>query len=103
MSLLRPPSSWTGIGRIAAERQRQITREGHTHEHDASHAHGELRDAATAYLIFSADPYTARGLWPWDPESFKPSDDESLNLVKAGALIAAELDRTRTDPQESTP
>ena len=31
--------------------------------------------------------------WPWDHEWWKPSDDPVRNLVKAGALIAAEIDR----------
>jgi hypothetical protein len=31
--------------------------------------------------------------WPWDKERWKPSMDPKRNLVKAGALIAAELDR----------
>jgi hypothetical protein len=32
-------------------------------------------------------------LWPWDPSWWKPSPDPIRNLVKAGALIAAEIDR----------
>lgn len=31
--------------------------------------------------------------WPWAAKWFKPSDDPIRNLVKAGALIAAEIDR----------
>lgn len=31
--------------------------------------------------------------WPWDEEWWKPSEDPVRNLVKAGALIAAEIDR----------
>jgi hypothetical protein len=31
--------------------------------------------------------------WPWDQEWWKPSDDPIRNLAKAGALIAAEIDR----------
>lgn len=33
--------------------------------------------------------------WPWDPSWWKPSPDPVANLVKAGALIAAEIDRLR--------
>lgn len=36
---------------------------------------------------------SARTNWPWREESFKPSDDQIRNLTKAGALIAAEIDR----------
>ena len=31
--------------------------------------------------------------WPWRNEDWKPSNDRVVNLVKAGALIAAEIDR----------
>lgn len=31
--------------------------------------------------------------WPWHSSWWKPSDDPIRNLVKAGALIAAEIDR----------
>ena len=32
-------------------------------------------------------------LWPWSDKWWKPSDDPVRNLVKAGALLAAEIDR----------
>lgn len=31
--------------------------------------------------------------WPWPVESWKPSPEPARNLEKAGALIAAEIDR----------
>lgn len=31
--------------------------------------------------------------WPWDENWWKPSLDPIRNLVKAGALLAAEIDR----------
>lgn len=34
-----------------------------------------------------------RNGWPWDNKWWKPSDDPIKNLIKAGALIAAEIDR----------
>jgi hypothetical protein len=37
-----------------------------------------------------------RNGWPWDQKWWKPSDDPVKNLVKAGALIAAEIDRLQT-------
>lgn len=42
--------------------------------------------------------------WPWAPEWWKPSNDPVANLVRAGALIAAELDRLAraTSPAEPT-
>jgi hypothetical protein len=46
-----------------------------------------------------ATQVTFREPWPWDYRAFKPSDDESgipdriRELTKAGALLAAEIDR----------
>jgi hypothetical protein len=31
--------------------------------------------------------------WPWSPDWFKPSPDPIRDLVKVGALAAAEIDR----------
>jgi hypothetical protein len=40
--------------------------------------------------------------WPWDQDWWKPSPDPIRNLVKAGALIAAEIDRLqRLAPPEA--
>jgi hypothetical protein len=98
----------SGIERIADERQRQITQEGWTKEHDHKHSLGELADAAACYADMAGaqargatvaelrDAYTEGWGsldWPWEPEWFKPTDDPIRNLEKAGALIAAEIDR----------
>jgi hypothetical protein len=76
----------TGAERIAAERQRQIQKEGWTSENDDRYKNGELLRAAICYL--NNDPTG----WPWDPSWWKPSTP-IRNLEKAGALIAAEIDR----------
>ena len=44
----------------------------------------------------------APGIWPWDHEFWKPSEDQIRNLVKAGALIAAEIDRLIRANQPAT-
>lgn len=96
----------SGIELIAAERERQVSQEGWTADHDDEHADGELSHAAVCYCFANAfrDPGSAplNGIyWPWDPEWWRPSDDLIRNLVKAGALIAAEIDRLqRAAPQE---
>jgi len=36
-------------------------------------------------------------LWPWGSEWWKPSKDPIRDLVKAGALIAAEIDRLQKE------
>jgi hypothetical protein len=38
-------------------------------------------------------PWYTRTDWPWNDDDWKPSPDPIRNLVKAGALIAAEIDR----------
>lgn len=86
-----------GVGLIAAERTRQIAEEGWTPAHDAEHGYGVLADAARAYALAAVAPGFDHDnppqAWPWDEGWWKPSDDPVRNLVKAGALIAAEIDR----------
>lgn len=109
-----------GVELIAAERQRQIEIEGWTATHDdKGHQIGELCSAAHCYIVagdclangkeLMGDEYhdTPAGLkqeildnkfgnacaWPWDEDWLKISDDPIRNLVKAGALVAAEIDR----------
>jgi len=98
----------TGVELIAEERQRQIEAEGFTKEHDAEHKNGELAKAAICY----ADPDVyyhqenrylkfrkPNDFWPWDVRWFKPTD-RIRDLVKAGALIAAEIDRLQAQKGE---
>lgn len=94
----------TGVDLIDEERNRQLEVEGWTYEHDAEHKHGELACVAAAY---AAAPLfkdaVRRGLqappppmWPksWLVKWWKPSPDDRIReLQKAGALIAAEIDR----------
>jgi hypothetical protein len=84
----------SGISAIAAERQRQISKEGWTTAHDDEHTEQALASAALCYVyasIFDPEDFPLR-YWPWDQEWWKPSDARR-NLVKAGALIAAEIER----------
>lgn len=73
--------------------------EGWTPEHDDGHDSGELLKAAIGYALvgFVRDgetpPPTPPVNWPWHPSWWKPSGDPIRNLEKAGALIAAEIDR----------
>jgi hypothetical protein len=93
----------TGIELIAEERQRQIEIEGWTAEHDAEHFMGEMIGAAITYAghaleVVSCDEIEGSDSvewWPesWDKKWWKPSPDPIRNLVKAAALIAAEIDR----------
>lgn len=93
------PRIASGIELIAQERRRQIDAEGWTPEHDDEHVNGELIASARCYAKYAQyqPTGTADGnhpqWWPWDDEHWKPSPDPIRNLVKAGALIAAEIDR----------
>lgn len=86
----------TGVDRIAAERRRQQEAEGFTPDRDDGYLNGELIAAAVAYAMV-ADPDgagdCAADFWPWAEEWWKPSPEPFRNLERAGALIAAELDR----------
>jgi hypothetical protein len=88
-----------GIERIAAERQRQINVEGFDAEHDDEHVGGELVAAATSYL--QSDVTEAVDFyWPWDRSWWKPTPNRIRELEKAGALIAAEIDRLLRDENQ---
>jgi hypothetical protein len=104
-----------GTALIARERLRQVSVEGWTAEHDDEHDGGEMAMAAACYAaptllyqietranqIFFSDP------WPWDDRWDKRQHEGNVildnemsrpeerirQLIKAGALIAAEIDR----------
>lgn len=102
-----------GLQQIQEERQRQIQHLGHTQQADAQCTQGQLVTAAATYLeaaliqeMFGDDPDATQqaaiaqqlgevveSRWPW--EEGRPSLDQGplSNLIKAGAMIAAELDR----------
>ena len=80
---------------VLAERQRQISVEQYESEADDEYDSAELAYAAAAYAITPATvpPLDLwAGLWPWPVEAFKPSN-RRRNMVKAGALILAEIER----------
>lgn len=98
----------TGIELIRDERQRQKDAEGHTKQHDAEHILNELC-YASAYYLSPETLYVKRentkdpseliyfhDCWPtnWDRKWAKKEKHSRLRqLVIAGALIAAEIDR----------
>jgi hypothetical protein len=82
---------------VLAERARQVEAEGWTTERDDTYQKGELAQAAGAYALAStfyhADPYAAvLTIWPWSRSWLKPTNPRR-DLVKAGALIIAEIER----------
>ena len=89
---LREAEATTAAARdVLAERRRQVEAEGWTPEHDDHHLPNELALAAASYVC--ADEADAPpAIWPWDWSWWKPKD-RRRNLVKAGALILAEIER----------
>lgn len=89
----------TAIELITDERKRQIEVKGYTQDlDDRINSHGSLAGGASVYAM----PMVYRGgiirLWPWSPEVYKPSEDYEgrgriKELVKAGELIVAEIER----------
>lgn len=80
---------------VLAERARQIAAEGWTPEKDDAYNPGVLAEAGGIYALHAFDPFRAKEApegWPWSPGWWKPKDPRS-NLVKAGALILAEIER----------
>ena len=90
---------------VLAERRRQIEAEGWTPEHDDEHGAGQLAGAAGCYarhvnargwvIDTPFDNYTTESPpmeWPWAYSWWKPTTPRR-DLVKAGALILAEIER----------
>ena len=98
----------TAIDDIAAERKRQIDQEGWHPSHDDAHSNGELAGAAACYAMHGVSIQNValrqgvkamvRDLWPWAQSWWKPTD-RRRDLVKAGALIAAEIERLDREAQ----
>lgn len=96
----------TGIQLIAEERQRQIEGEGWTYEHDNQYNRNELVRAAVCYLLRDDEAamqegtkgnIITSGYWPFSTEWWRPSPENRIKeLSKAGALIAAEIDRLQS-------
>ena len=87
----------TGIELIAEERQRQIEKEGWTAEHDAKHTKSQLSILAMLYVCPPKyrpllSPLSWFKIIWWDFKWWKPTG-RIKDLQKAGALIAAEIDR----------
>lgn len=80
---------------VLDERRRQVEVEGWTLEHDDDHGGGQLAAAAAAYATAGRQLDALGGpgpLWPWELQCWKPGTYRE-NLVKAGALILAEIER----------
>ncbi len=85
-----------GVVLISMERRRQILDERWHAAHDDQHEEGELAMAAASYAVNSSDPGgpddRPPSTWPWELQWWKPKTPIQ-DLIRAGALIAAEIDR----------
>jgi hypothetical protein len=111
---------------VLAERQRQISVEHWTPNHDDLHGRMELSRAARCYILkaihtenddASYNPHLASDEqyrppyprfeppqgWPWEGTAWKPKGTRA-DLVRAGALILAEIERLdrALSPREAT-
>lgn len=81
---------------VLAERRRQVEGEGWTAEHDDNHSRGVMASAAGVYALNAGRPHDRMtshiNYWPWSLAWWKPSTPRR-DLVKAGALILAEIER----------
>lgn len=84
---------------VIAERQRHQSVEGWTPEHDDQYSKSQLLWASSCYVLNAIHPFNRIPFdWPWTPEWWKPTNPRR-DLVKAGALILAEIERI--DRQEA--
>lgn len=88
---------------VLAERRRQIEDEGWTPEHDDQHMQGQMALAAGNYALCAGFASKWNGGdttlckpapqgWPWPRAWWKPTNSRR-DLVKAAALILAEIER----------
>jgi hypothetical protein len=91
-----PDALRAAVSDIAAERQRQVDAEGWSADRDDGYADAELAKSAAAYTLSACgfSPDAAREMWPrsWSAHWWKPTTARR-DLVKAGALIVAEIER----------
>lgn len=91
----------TGVELIAEERKEQIEKHGYTATEDDTRHNGGLAAGGAAYALYvaqkrgmnigGADP--VGDLWMFPIRTFKAGDDHLKTLAKAGAMIAAEMDK----------
>ena len=84
---------------IEAELNREIYKSGHHVTEVAGKTYTSFRAAARCYLSSRAHTQfknSPPNLWPYDKEDWEPGD-ELQSLVKAGAFIAAEIERVKAE------
>ena len=126
ISAVSPPEGGPGwssaLSYVAAERQRQVSAEGWSAAHDDTHDKFEMSRAAAFYCLHTAadvlpepdhdapsDRYglflTADSAWPeaWSRHLWKKPKDARRNLVRAAALIIADIERLDRENEAAPP
>lgn len=97
-------SALAAVADVISERRRQVEAEDWTPEHDDDHATGDLAVAGACYAMEGSShdvdshfprttlPDGVPKAWPWSDDWWKPKD-RRRNLVRAAALIIAEIER----------
>jgi hypothetical protein len=97
----------SGAKLISEERKEQIKKHNWSPAHDSNHRYGELRKVAATLCVFDTDARVedpggyGTDEDPWNLES-KLKNDIIHRLKVAGALIAAEIDRLQSNPENSS-
>lgn len=94
---------------IWRERIRQMNSEGYSPAHDDGHP-GEMAKAGAVYALRAGLVVSARSvplplggllaMWPWEEAAYKPKDPRR-DLIRAAALIVAEIERIDRQAQPS--
>ena len=91
-----------GAELILRERRRQVESEGYDSSHDDRHVNGEIARGAATYAMpeeyrdYPDAIIAAPRTWPFSMDSWKPSSNDRIKeLIKAGAMLAAEIDRLK--------
>lgn len=116
-----PETLSRGSQDVLAERRRQLEVEDFRKDEDDHYTSGEMAWAAVCYLqnaavagkmqglgLLNAEQCDERGrslpqpeVWPWDAEWWKPAG-QRRDLVKAAALIIAEIERLDRIPHKQS-
>lgn len=90
-----------GLELVGNERARQIEDEDFDADHDDyENVYEELASAAACYAM--PQEYRKGMPWPWDKKWWKPTPNDRIReLVKAGALIVAEIDRLKRKAEKN--
>jgi hypothetical protein len=92
---------------VIHERLRQVHKHGFGPVHDDMHVRGEILDAALsyAYAAINVGNDTMKKPpkeWPWEAKDWKPAETAGENLIKATALMIAELERLKRQQDRLT-